>query len=148
MTSNSLSLLAVSADDRKVLFSKDLAQKISFIMITRLTRTFKIATKDVAHFGAIVGDSNPVHVDPDFAAKTRFKSPIAHGMTSLIFMNQMMPEGYKVDSFTIRFMKPIYPGYELTSELVVEGEEFEMLVGRGEEKITNIKGKLIKKEKP
>ena len=42
-------------------------------------------------------------------------------------------------------MRPIYPGYELSSELQIEDkEDFEMLLYRGEEKITLIKGKYQK----
>lgn len=78
-------------------------------MITRLIHRWRITSEDIQNFGKIVGDTNPVHVDPEYAAKTRFKSPIAHGMTSLIFMNQLLPKQYQIHSFTIRFMKPIYP---------------------------------------
>lgn len=79
-------------------------------MIARLTHRWRITSENIRTFGSIVGDANPVHVDPEYAAKTRFKSPIAHGMTSLVFMNQLLPKEYEVTTFMIRFMKPIYPG--------------------------------------
>lgn len=60
-------------------------------------------------FAKVVGDFNPVHRDPEYASKTRFKSPIAHGMTALVMLNHSLPQSFLVDSFTIRFMKPIYP---------------------------------------
>lgn len=31
-------------------------------------------------FAAVSGDDNPIHVDPDFAAHTAFRYPVAHGM--------------------------------------------------------------------
>jgi acyl dehydratase len=31
-------------------------------------------------FARISGDDNPIHVDPDFAARTRFGRTVAHGM--------------------------------------------------------------------
>ena len=31
-------------------------------------------------YAAVTGDFNPVHFDPVYAAQTRFKGPIAHGM--------------------------------------------------------------------
>ena len=62
----------------------------------------------------IVGDHNPVHRDPAFAAKTRFKTPIAHGMVSITLLNQLLPSIFNIKSLNVRFMKPIYPEYELT----------------------------------
>jgi acyl dehydratase len=44
----------------------------------RITRT--VTEADVASFVAAVGDHNPVHSDPVFAATTVFKEPIAPGI--------------------------------------------------------------------
>ncbi|WP_417490466.1 MaoC/PaaZ C-terminal domain-containing protein [Maricaulis sp.] len=42
-----------------------------------LNRTFSQA--DFNAFAALSGDDNPIHVDPDFAARTRFGQTVAHG---------------------------------------------------------------------
>ena len=34
----------------------------------------------VIQFAALTGDQNPVHTDPEYAAKTAFGEPIVHGM--------------------------------------------------------------------
>jgi acyl dehydratase len=70
-----------------------------------------ITQADIQAFALSVGDMNPVHQDPSYAAKTRFKTPIAHGMTAIVILSQMLGEEYQVEQFTIKFMKPIYPGY-------------------------------------
>lgn len=46
----------------------------------------RISETDVALFGLVSGDLNPVHFDEEFAAKTKFGSRVAHGMltTSLV----------------------------------------------------------------
>ena len=42
------------------------------------TKTFTQAEFDA--FARLSGDDNPIHVDPDFAARTRFGRTVAHGM--------------------------------------------------------------------
>ncbi len=39
-----------------------------------------VSQQDIQNFAYLSGDHNPVHLDADFAAKTQFKKPIAHGM--------------------------------------------------------------------
>lgn len=39
-----------------------------------------ISETDIQMFAAVSGDNNPVHLDAEFAANTRFKERIAHGM--------------------------------------------------------------------
>jgi len=35
---------------------------------------------DFDRFAALSGDNNPIHVDPTFAARTKFGRTVAHGM--------------------------------------------------------------------
>lgn len=41
---------------------------------------FRFTQADVDAFARVTGDTNPLHLDPDFAAQTPFKRPIIHGM--------------------------------------------------------------------
>jgi len=51
------------------------------IKIGQTARTSKQITQtDLTLYAAVTGDFNPVHFDPIYAAQTRFKGPIAHGM--------------------------------------------------------------------
>ena len=51
------------------------------IKIGHTARTSKQITQtDLTLYAAVTGDFNPVHFDPIYAAQTRFKGPIAHGM--------------------------------------------------------------------
>lgn len=45
----------------------------------RVEFTKTISDADVRKFAAASGDTNPLHLDDEFASKTRFKSRIAHG---------------------------------------------------------------------
>ena len=42
----------------------------------------QVTDQDVLSFAGITGDFNPVHVDGEAAAKSRFGGRIAHGMLS------------------------------------------------------------------
>lgn len=44
------------------------------------TMTRTITQADLDGFAQISGDDNPIHVDPEFAARTPFRVPVAHGM--------------------------------------------------------------------
>jgi 3-hydroxybutyryl-CoA dehydratase len=51
----------------------------------------KVITQDRLHaYAQVTGDSNPLHLDPEFAATTQFGGIIAHGMLTLAFIAQMM----------------------------------------------------------
>ena len=43
------------------------------------------------------GDDNPLHLDPEFAAKTQFGGIIAHGMLPLAFVSEMMTAAHGRD---------------------------------------------------
>lgn len=44
--------------------------------------TFKcrFTQEDFDRFARLTGDNNPIHVDPQFSARTRFGRTVAHGM--------------------------------------------------------------------
>lgn len=43
-----------------------------------LTRTF--SEQDLVQFSALTGDSNPLHLDPDFTKTTIYSRPLVHGV--------------------------------------------------------------------
>ncbi|WOD07360.1 MaoC/PaaZ C-terminal domain-containing protein [Marinomonas sp. GJ51-6] len=48
----------------------------------------KIVTQaDVQAFADVTGDTNPVHLDAEYAATTSFGQPIAHGMLTAGFIS-------------------------------------------------------------
>ena len=46
----------------------------------RFTKSHNFNQADFDLFAALSGDDNPIHVDPAFAARTRFGRTVAHGM--------------------------------------------------------------------
>ena len=49
--------------------------------------TKAVTEADIQMFAAVSGDVNPIHLDADFAAATRFGERIAHGMLTASFIS-------------------------------------------------------------
>ena len=61
------------------------------IKIGQTARTSKQITQtNLTLFAAVTGDFNPVHFDPVYSAKTRFKNPIAYGMIAAGLVSGLM----------------------------------------------------------
>lgn len=75
----------------------------------------QISHEDVITFSQLTGDTNPLHLDDSFAARTPFGRTVAHGMlgASLVstVIGTMLPgPGSLWLSQTIDFLSPIRPG--------------------------------------
>ena len=82
-------------------------------MSTSYTRT--VTEKDITQFAEVSGDTNPVHLDEEFAATTRFKKRIAHGMLSGSYISTVVGTklpgpGCLYVSQTLKFRAPVYIG--------------------------------------
>lgn len=89
-------------------------------MYAELTKT--ITASDVSAYAALLGDTNPLHLDPAFAATTPFKRPIAHGMIAgglipTVFGAQIPSSLYI--SQTLNFKRPVYVGDTVTCRVEV-----------------------------
>ena len=76
-------------------------------------REFSFTQQDVIAFSRISGDTNPIHLDEDYAAKTAFKKPIIHGflggsIISKILGTQFPGEGTIYLSQNMEFKRPMY----------------------------------------
>jgi 3-hydroxybutyryl-CoA dehydratase len=84
----------------------------------------RIEERDVQLFAAVSGDVNPVHLDPEFAASTQFKTRIAHGMLSgavisaAIAMELPGPGSIYLGQ-SLRFRAPVELGDTITVKLEV-----------------------------
>ena len=59
-----------------------------------LIREFEVGPEQVRAFADLVQDHNPVHLDPEFAATTRYKQPICHGMLCASFISGCLVEAF------------------------------------------------------
>lgn len=64
-------------------------------------------------FARLSGDDNPIHVDPDFSARTRFGRTVAHGLYLCSILRglagQVRPGARQVGQ-DVRFPAPTYTG--------------------------------------
>ena len=69
------------------------------------------------------GDDNPLHSDPDVAAKAGFPRPILHGLCTLgVVTHALLRElgNYETESMkslSLRFSSPVYPGETIRTEI-------------------------------
>jgi 3-hydroxybutyryl-CoA dehydratase len=88
-----------------------------------LTKT--VTESDVTAFAGLIGDVNPIHVDEEYARKSRFGRRIAHGMLtagliSAVLGNELPGEGAIYLSQQIEFLAPVYIGDTVTAVAEVE----------------------------
>ena len=86
--------------------------------------TRRVTEADVERFAEITGDRNPIHLDPAFAATTRFKRRIAHGLltasyVSAVLGSELPGPGTIYLSQSLTFKAPVYVGDEITAKVTV-----------------------------
>ncbi len=88
------------------------------------TRTRTITDEDIRAFAELSGDHNPVHLDDEYAAGTRFGRRVAHGMlaaslVSATLANDLPGRGSVYLGQTLRFVAPVFPGDTVTARVEV-----------------------------
>lgn len=84
-----------------------------------------ITDADIKNYAGISGDRNPVHLDEEYAAQSRFKRRIAHGMISTgffsaLFGTKLPGEGCVYVAQNLKFRKPIYIGDTVTAVVEIK----------------------------
>lgn len=83
-----------------------------------------ISEQDINGFAALSGDTNPLHLDEDYAGNTRFKGRIAHGMlTASLFSRLLGTElpgaGGVYLKQDLQFVAPVRIDDTVTAEVVI-----------------------------
>jgi 3-hydroxybutyryl-CoA dehydratase len=98
-------------------------EDLSIGMVSSYKKT--ITAKDIEAFAALTGDSNPVHLDADYAATTPFKARIAHGMMSAglistVLGTQLPGPGCIYLDQQIKFRAPVFIDDTVVATVTVE----------------------------
>ncbi len=96
----------------------------TFALGQRDTFTKTITEADVTTFAELVGDVNPIHVDAEYARKSRFGQRVAHGMftgglISAVLGNKLPGPGAIYLSQQLEFLAPVYIGDSITAAVEV-----------------------------
>ena len=88
-----------------------------------LRKTF--VEEDVAEFARVSGDSNPAHMDENYAKTTQFKTRIVHGMLagslfSALLGTDLPGVGTIYTGQTLKFTRPVHFGEEITASVTVK----------------------------
>lgn len=89
------------------------------------SRTKTVTMADIVGFAAVSGDTNPIHLDEDYARTTRFEGRIAHGMLaggliSAVLGTQLPGPGAIYLAQSLKFRAPVRPGDLVTAAVTVK----------------------------
>jgi 3-hydroxybutyryl-CoA dehydratase len=79
-----------------------------------------VTEADVTTFAGLIGDFNPIHVDAEYARRSRFGQRVAHGMftgglISAVLGNKLPGPGSIYLSQQIEFLAPVFIGDTITA---------------------------------
>jgi 3-hydroxybutyryl-CoA dehydratase len=102
----------------------DVNTRNSFRIGERDSFTKTITEADVTTFAGLTGDFNPIHVDAEYARKSRFGQRVAHGMftgglISAVLGNKLPGPGAIYLSQQIEFLAPVFIGDTITATVEV-----------------------------
>ncbi len=111
----------------------------------------RVTPEDIDAFARVTGDTNPLHRDSAYAAKTRFGECIAHGMLSAGFISAVL--GTKLAphccviylSQSLRFLRPVKIGDTIKAVAEVKGIEPEKRMATVETACYNQAGDAVVK---
>lgn len=111
-----------------------------------------ITAEDVSAFARLSGDYNALHLDPEFAARTEFAQPVAHGflhaglLSNLVGMKLPGP-GALYLAQTIEFSAPVFVGDRLQARGTIESIDRETRLVNLTTEIVNQDGTVVLKGK-
>ena len=104
--------------DRHGYFFEDLTLGMSRVFSKTITEA------DLLMFAGVSGDTNPIHLDQDFASRTMFEGRIAHGMltaslVSTVLGTRLPGPGSVYVSQSLKFLAPVRIGDTVIARAVV-----------------------------
>jgi len=93
-----------------------------------------VTKQDIERFVELTGDDNRLHIDAEYAAKTSFKKPVAHGMLGVSFISTIIGTKLPGDGAlwfaqNLEFLLPVRIGDHLTvrAEVLKKDERMQVI---------------------
>ncbi len=105
---------------------------------TSATGSLHVTPQEVLAFAEATGDRSPLHLDAEYARRTPFGQPVAHGLLCLlkVLTCGRVPQGRTLAALRSRFAAPVLPGqdYRCTARETVSDDgdvrvDFQVLDG-------------------
>ncbi len=111
--------------------------------------TTKVTDHMIRQFAELSGDYNPIHMDEEFASKTRFKQRIAHGMIVGALISRALVDGIHGQGIymgqSLKFVNPVFIDDEITVTIRITNIRREKGIASVETLATKANGDLVVK---
>jgi 3-hydroxybutyryl-CoA dehydratase len=111
--------------------------------------TTKVTDQMVHQFADLTGDHNPIHLDDEYAAKSRFKQRIAHGMIVGGLISRALVDGIGLGGIylgqNLKFVNPVFIGDDVTVTIKITALRKEKGIATVETNATKANGDLVVK---
>jgi 3-hydroxybutyryl-CoA dehydratase len=109
-------------------------------------KTFTL--EEVLAYAKSSGDTNPVHFDAEYAAKTAFKKPIVQGMFAASIFGGLLGtnlpgKGTILLGQNLKFIKPVYVNESIEATITIRSIRDDKPIIVFEDKITNEAGEVV-----
>lgn len=114
----------------------------------KASRSKTFTDQDVHQFSEVSTDTNPVHLDDNYAASTRFGQRIVHGMLtasliSAVLANELPGQGTIYLSQSLQYKAPVFIGDTITATVEVTKFRTERGIATLSTTCTNQDGKVV-----
>lgn len=88
----------------------------------------QITQQKINDFAELSGGTDPIHIDPEYAAKTEFKSTLAHGLMQVGYISEILYTCFgqawlSNGTMNIKFVAPVKVNEEITTTGTIERVE-------------------------
>lgn len=111
--------------------------------------TVQVTDKMVRQFAELSGDHNPIHLDDEYAAKSRFKQRIAHGMIVGALISRALVDGIGGGGIylgqSLKFVNPVFIDDTIVITIKVTGIRREKGIATVETNAVKLNGDMVVK---